>query len=258
LGDLASAREKLGTALMLADKYRVESDKSLWASYLSKVYLAEDKLAEAEQCLLGQSCADASADRTAPEAYSDLDDDTKPEYALLSIEKGYAKQAESAMREQYERLRKDVDRGNVANVDRKVNTLNALARALAAQNDNRKHDEAWDIINEAIAQSTSYQLGDCSLSLAMTLTSAQIAVRLRRFDRADTAIAHAIERADRAHLVPYQLEARLLQAESEYLSGRTDAASHRASELAGQAEGSGFLLVARKAHRLVDEIDSRR
>lgn len=251
LGNLAGAQAKLEAALRAAGGLRLETDARLWATHLGKVYMAQDKLAQAEKCFLQRRCGEGEAAHDEPKAL-ELDDDTRPEYALLALEMGRVGQAEAAMREQYERLQTDSDDGNVPNMDRRVRAMNVLARALAARGGKAKLARAWNLIEDAISQSSDLPKRECDLPVVLSLTSAQVATRMGRFDQARAALDQAAERATRTHLIGYRLEALLLQAELATLTSGKDpaarsAASRAARELADRARQAGFSLIERKA-----------
>jgi tetratricopeptide (TPR) repeat protein len=257
LGDLAGAEEKLRAALTAAARLHLEEDTDRWATHLGKVYIAQDRLTEAETCFLRNGCGEGQPSAVSAKR-QELDEYVRSDYALLEIEMGRVGQAENAMRTEYERLRKESDRGNAPKLDLRVVALNALARALAAKGDRSQLNEAWKLIGDAVTQSSSIQQPRCELSLELTLTSAQVAMRTGRFDEARTSLDHAAERATGARLVPYRLEALLSQAELDCLTAGKDMASRSAASasaraVADQARRAGFALIARKADELARE-----
>jgi eukaryotic-like serine/threonine-protein kinase len=159
--------------------------------------------------------------------------------ALLAIEAGQPKQAESSLREWKQRFHKEKE------TDDELAASSALSRALLAQ----------DLQSEARVEiESSREIAAKSQNLLVRLQHELATARvLLVSDHAETArpvLAKVLQDARQHNLVGVELEAMLMQADLEQRSAHIALAQQQLATLERMARDKGFGLIARKAASL--------
>ena len=244
LGNLHDAESSLKTALTNAKRIGFAQDTTNWLITLGDVYMAQGRFPDAEQCFRGENCYDDTRSSHIDAAHDPVLPDASPDYALLQIETGHARDAEIAMQER-------LSTGDLDNDDRAI-TLDVLAHALVAQGGRANLNRARDSIE--LAQ--TFKKASCQTKLSLNITSARISAHLGQYDLALGKLVNAKDQADENKMIGFTLEILLAQAETDSLKGQWDAAGRQVDSLRQIPQTAKYTVVAQKAEKLKREIEA--
>lgn len=231
LGDLAAARSEIETAAATAQKLGLKSNASDWLMTLGDVKVAEGDLSAAEQAYK-KARELIRADDDSGLAVNQL------VMAALNLEKGQFPEAESMVRQAAGKFQEQGASDNEA-AAREV-----LARALMAQS---KVTEAQTEIDRA----TRLSPRDCGVRLSLAITRARVLAQAKHFAAATQSLETTLAEARTGKLAGVELEAELAKGEIGLLAGNVRAAHAQLHDVEKKAAQKRFLLIARRASRLV-------
>jgi serine/threonine protein kinase len=159
--------------------------------------------------------------------------------AKVALEEGHAPEAESQARqalEQFQLQNQSLNQSRAAAV---------LAVALVAQ---QKFREARNTLRTTVVPAVKNE-PICGERLSLMITVARILSRTGDIHQGLKYLNAAIEDSKRLGYLGYELEARMVWAETDLRSGRSKQASASLASIEKDAKANGFQLIARKAER---------
>jgi serine/threonine protein kinase/tetratricopeptide (TPR) repeat protein len=161
---------------------------------------------------------------------------TRVELAGIAVKQGRATEAEGLARQAVEASQAAKD------LNEEAGALCRLAESLRVEG---KLTEAQSVIDSA--RKLGDKSGDVGVQLPATIEYARLQAAVGKTGEAIKLLEDAIEQARKAHILPFQLEARLALGETEIKSSNSTVGRVDLKALEQEARSKGFLLIAREA-----------